>query len=134
MPLHANRLKERRDFWRMSQTDVADKLGLKHYEQYAQWETGKHQPSIKYIEQLAKVFNTTIDYLVGLVDEPGLELNESDLSDDEKVLITLKRQGLVNEAAVYVLSGRLPEQLPSGARLLIDSGNKTEVSGSEPAA
>ena len=61
------RLKLLRKEMGLTQTELAEKLGLKQAT-VAKWEEGERTPYIDYFIELAKFFNCTIDFLVGLVD------------------------------------------------------------------
>ena len=61
------RLKELRCDNDMSQTKLAEKLNLKA-SAISKYEKGLTQPSIETLEKLAKIYNVTIDYLVGISD------------------------------------------------------------------
>ncbi len=61
------RLKLLRKEMGLTQTELAEKLGLKQVT-VAKWEKGERTPYIDYFIELAKFFNCTIDFLVGLVD------------------------------------------------------------------
>lgn len=61
------RLKLLRKEMGLTQTELAEKLGLKQAT-VAKLEKGERTPYIDYFIELAKFFNCTIDFLVGLVD------------------------------------------------------------------
>jgi len=63
------RLKDLREDRDMNQSDIANILQTTQ-EQISKYETGKQMMGIdKYIE-LAKFYNVSLDYLVGLTDNP----------------------------------------------------------------
>jgi len=51
----------------LSQKDLGDVLHIK-YSTVCSWEKGHTAPKISKIKQLAKFFNVTIDYLLGIED------------------------------------------------------------------
>lgn len=60
-----------RQNFRLTKTAAADAMGIRpsSYQEYEQ--TGKgNNPTIKTLYRLAKAFNVSIDYLVGLTDDP----------------------------------------------------------------
>lgn len=64
------RLKECRIRHEYSQKYVAMTLGVS-MPTVSQWETGVKRPSIENLISLAALYNTSIDYLVGIADEDG---------------------------------------------------------------
>ena len=59
-------LKELREIKGMTQAQLGKALGYKTHGMIAQWESGKIIPDISNLIVLAKFFDVTIDYLVGL--------------------------------------------------------------------
>jgi len=59
-------LKELRDEKNLTQTQLAHLLGYKSETTISQWETGKRTPELENLITIAKFFNVTIDYLVGV--------------------------------------------------------------------
>lgn len=52
------------------QKDMAEYLGCCQ-QTYSKYENGKAQPSLQIMMKLANYFNTSVDYLIGLTDEPN---------------------------------------------------------------
>ncbi len=61
------RIKELRKELGLSQTDLAREVGVSQ-DAVSLWELGKREPSVTELVKLARFFNTTLDYLVGLDD------------------------------------------------------------------
>lgn len=61
------KLKELREEYGISQKEIANYLNIKQ-NTYSQYETGKRQLPIDVLVKLAKFYNTTTDYIVGLED------------------------------------------------------------------
>jgi transcriptional regulator with XRE-family HTH domain len=59
-------LKELRETKGMSQVQLGKALGYKSHSIIAQWESGKIIPDIANLIVIAKFFDVSIDYLVGL--------------------------------------------------------------------
>lgn len=53
----------------ISQKELGDKLDISHYT-ISSYEKGRSEPSDKVKVRLARYFHVSLDYLVGLVDEP----------------------------------------------------------------
>ena len=67
MRVHLLRLKELRKKRNLSQKDLAVILNTSN-SSICDWECGRSQPDIETLIELAKYFEVTIDYLVGLED------------------------------------------------------------------
>ncbi len=61
-------LKELRTQMNLSQMDLSKATGISQ-SAIAKWELGKTQPTASAIITLARFFNKTTDYLLGLVDD-----------------------------------------------------------------
>lgn len=59
------RIKELRKHAQLSQTDLAEKLFLSQ-DTVSLWERGKSLPDILCVIKLAKIFNVTSDYILGI--------------------------------------------------------------------
>ena len=64
----SNRLKELRKELNRNQTDIAKLIGVAPTT-YASWEQGKREPDINTINNLAKLFDVSTDYLLGNTDK-----------------------------------------------------------------
>lgn len=74
-----NRIRELRRLNKLSQEDIAIKLGIST-SAYGFYEQGKTAPSAKTLEFLADLYNVTVDYLLGRNYDPRLKpSNEIDL-------------------------------------------------------
>ncbi|WP_446002497.1 helix-turn-helix domain-containing protein [Weissella viridescens] len=63
-----NRLKELRESQQMSARQVSYKLGLSQ-NMYSSYERGEKEPTISTLKKIARLFNVSADYLLGLTDE-----------------------------------------------------------------
>ncbi len=61
------RLKELRIESGFSQIEIAKKLNMSKMA-ISHWEKGNSEPSIEQLKSLAKIFDVSIDYLIGNVD------------------------------------------------------------------
>lgn len=64
-----NRIRDMREDHDLTQETVANALGITQ-RKYSYLETGQQQWSEEYLIALAKYYHTSIDYLVGLTDNP----------------------------------------------------------------
>ena|SRR5215208_6493347 len=106
MPLRPERLRQRRQLKGFTQQDLAQAMNVVQ-QQIARWENGANDPSADAVARLAKVLDSTTDWLLGLVDEPHAYSPERELSTNEHQLLEMYRHGnlvqmitrLVNELA-----------------------------------
>jgi len=63
------RLKHLREDNDLSQTDIAKLLGTTR-QQISKWETGTQMMGVDKYIKLAKYYNVSVDYLLGLIDTP----------------------------------------------------------------
>lgn len=66
--MNIRRLKDLREDNDMYQKEVADYLGIKQ-QNYSRYEIGLVMIPINKLEKLAILYNTSIDYLIGLTNE-----------------------------------------------------------------
>jgi transcriptional regulator with XRE-family HTH domain len=127
MPLLGERLRLLRERKGWTQPDMADKLSVK-YQQYSTWERGKADPSTDVLARMATALSCTSDYLLGLVDEPHLRLEEDKLPPDERNLLRLYRQRRIPRAVRQLLGDPdLFKDQPEAPQ--IESGNQGTVAG-----
>ena len=62
------RIKELRIDSDMSQREVADRIGMSQTG-YSKYETGEVTPPAETLIKLAKLYNTSVDYLLGITKE-----------------------------------------------------------------
>ena len=86
-----NRIRELRKKYHMSQIHLSIELEVSQ-ETVSAYEKGKYYPSFQTLLRLSKIFNASIDYIMGLSDETG---QNPHLSDSEYVL--LKHYSRLNE-------------------------------------
>jgi len=63
------RIRDLREDHDKTQADLAEYLGCSQ-QTYSQYENGKVQPTPETLEKLALYFGTSVDYLLGLTDDP----------------------------------------------------------------
>ncbi len=83
MPLNIKDIRLRKG---LTQSDVAAALGVSSVV-YSRYETGKRQPSIDMLIQMADIFGVTVDFLLG-----RQEIEDSTLSDYELQLLIASRK------------------------------------------
>ncbi len=85
------RIKDMRVDHDLTQKDIAEKLGL-YTTQYQVYERGEVKIPIEFFIDLAKIYNVSIDYLVGLVDQPRT-LDGTPYTVSKNITITQKGNG-----------------------------------------
>ncbi|MDI9413380.1 MAG: XRE family transcriptional regulator [Bacillota bacterium] len=68
--LLADRIRKQRQNKKWSQKDLAQKLNLTQ-QAIARWEGSKTNPDSEMLIQLSKLFNCSVDYLLGQTDDPN---------------------------------------------------------------
>lgn len=63
----SQRLKELRTENNLTQAQLATKLGIRQ-QSYTRYESGAGEPSLDTLIAIAKIFNVSVDYLLGLTD------------------------------------------------------------------
>ncbi len=110
-----NRLIELRKSRRWSLQYIADRLGIAK-STYAGYESGYREPSLEAIKTLADLFETSVDYLVGRVDDPNTSAAAGDLELTELRDVTLTvdgkplSKGEVNQLIAFVRAVRYIEE------------------------
>lgn len=82
MSVFSERLKQRRLLKDWSKSATAQKLGISA-QRYSNWEYGSREPDYEMLISIAKLFDTTTDYLTGKTDNPmqNVEDQKDDLDD-----------------------------------------------------
>lgn len=88
--MRGDRIRWYRESKRLTQADLAEQLGVSD-QQVLRWENDKQDPSAENVVKLAKFFNVTGDYLLGLTDDPRGNM-ATELSQREWELIQALRQ------------------------------------------
>lgn len=75
------RLKELRESLSLSQQSFADKIGIRQ-STVAMWENGSNFPRKTTLAHIAAFFNVSVDYLMGISDDPGDPKPAADPAND----------------------------------------------------
>jgi putative transcriptional regulator len=86
----SERLKTLRKEARLTQVNVAEKLGISQ-PAYASWERGVKKPTQENLVKIARVLNVSVDYLVGNSEE------KSDGLDNIELLFRMNSKGLTEK-------------------------------------
>lgn len=63
-----NRIKKCRKRLKLTQTELAQKLGGWDHTTISKWESNTYEPDVSNIKKLSQILNVTTDYLLGLTD------------------------------------------------------------------
>lgn len=98
-----NRIKELRKKHHMSQIHLSIELEVSQ-ETVSAYEKGKYYPSFQTLLKLSKIFNSSVDYIMGLSDTNDFSVT---LSQEENVLLSLynKLEGVQKEKALAYMQG-----------------------------
>lgn len=77
MDIFETRLKELRKEKQKTQKELAETLKTTDDSIFS-WEKGRSQPSIEMIRRMCKYFEVSADYLLGLEDETGTKIYNTD--------------------------------------------------------
>lgn len=92
-----NRLKETRLKNHLTQEELAEKLGTDKV-QISRWESGRVIPRSEALIELSSILGVSVDYLLGLSDEPTIRVRVDNLTIEEMAVITALRRGDDKEA------------------------------------
>lgn len=95
MTAFSERLISLREARGWSKTYVANHLGLKNMQTYANYEYGRREPDLETTSKLAELFGVSVDYLLGR-PEKNDNNNTADLADDDTIF-TYKGQPLSDD-------------------------------------
>jgi len=84
------RLKELREKKHLSQSDVADRLGVTR-STVSGYECNTITPSLEQIVKLAVLYNSSLDYMMGMDNRPCLYLDDLNESQRQTVFDIVKR-------------------------------------------
>ena len=83
MNLDINRLKECREKLGISKQETARRIGISQ-PAYLRYESGDRKPSLQTTKEIAKVLNTSVDYLIG----ESIQHGESFIGKQQKKIIS----------------------------------------------
>jgi len=126
------RIKQARKTRRLTQAELAQAIGVRQ-EQITRWEKGLISPAKVHLAELARVFDCTTDWLLGIDAENGTQRRAVELTPDERQLLELYRAGqLPDLVQTLILSrgGRGQAEEP----LIEETGDQTTVARPDKAA
>jgi transcriptional regulator with XRE-family HTH domain len=91
------RIKELRISKKISQRGLAEIIGVSQAI-FVKWENEEHEPKANYIVELAKYFDVTTDYLLGLENEDYTKNRENSFSESRESSATKNRENSLSES------------------------------------
>lgn len=72
--------------------------------QISRWESGGSVPHAETLIELSRIFSVSVDYLLGISDEPTIRVRVDNLSSEEMMVITAMRNGNDQEALKIIVN------------------------------
>lgn len=91
MSIISDRLMELRKEHKISRNDLISILGIK-YSTYANYEQGLREPNSDFLIKIAKIYDVSIDYILGLTKIKSYSINNLDILEDDLNLIKKYRK------------------------------------------
>ena len=101
--MRKERLKESRLKSHLTQEELAEKLDTDKV-QISRWERGEAMPRPESLVDLSRILGVSVDYLLGLSDEPTIRMRFDNLSLEEMAILTALRNGNEKEAIKIIAS------------------------------
>lgn len=102
--MRGDRVRELRERLQISQQELADRLGVSAQHIYRIESGRRDNPTADTLMRLSKEFGVSVDYLLGLVDDPHANLQETDMTPSERNLLSAWRREDMR-AILKMLSG-----------------------------
>lgn len=101
--MRQNRLKEIRVKNHLTQEELAEKMRTEKT-QISRWERGESIPRSEALIDLSQILGVSVDYLLGLSDEPTIRIRLDNLTLEEIAVITAMRQDNDREAVKIIVT------------------------------
>lgn len=95
--MRKERLKESRQKSHLTQDELAAKLHTDKT-QISRWERGESVPHAETLIELSRILAVSVDYLLGISDEPMIRIRVDNLSIEEMAILSALRSGNEKEA------------------------------------
>lgn len=102
--MRPDRLKQSRLKSHLTQEELATKLGTDK-KQVSRWESGGAVPHGERLVDISRILNVSVDYLLGVSDEPTIRVRVDNLSIEEMAIISALRRGDSKEAVKIIVNG-----------------------------
>lgn len=103
--MRKDRLKESRLKSHLTQEELAQKLNTDKV-QISRWERGEALPRAETLVDLSRILSVSVDYLLGISEEPTIRVRVDNLSAEEMGIISALRGGQPNDAIRIILDSQ----------------------------
>lgn len=110
-----DRLRQLRQRAKLTQAELANKIGASE-KQANRWETRNVEPTGHHLLQLAQYFDVTIEYLLGMSDDPGGYQFPRELSPLQRRILSAMDRGDLDALNALILQF-IREQLAKDAHI-----------------
>lgn len=101
--MNSNRMRDARLKNHLTQEELAEKLNVDKV-QISRWENGHKIPRGERLVEIAQVLGVSVDYLLGVSDEPTIRVRIENLTIEEISILTALRQGNEHEAIKIIVN------------------------------
>lgn len=95
--MRKDRLRESRLKSHLTQEELAHRINTDK-KQISRWESGGSVPHAETLIELSRILSVSVDYLLGISDEPTIRVRVDNLSIEEMGIISALRRGDDKEA------------------------------------
>lgn len=95
--MRQDRLKASRLKSHLTQEELANRLNTDKV-QISRWERGEALPRAETLIELSRILGVSVDYLLGISDEPTIRIRVDNLSIEEMAILSALRSGNEKEA------------------------------------
>ena len=101
--MRKDRLRDSRLKSHLTQEELAHKINTDK-KQISRWESGGSVPHAETLVELSRILSVSVDYLLGISDEPTIRVRVDNLSVEEMGVITALRNGQREEAIKIIVN------------------------------
>lgn len=98
-----NRMREARLKNHLTQEELAERLNTVKT-QISRWERGESIPRSEALIELSRILGVSVDYLLGLSEEPTIRMRFDNLTLEEMAILTALRQDDEKEALKIIIT------------------------------
>lgn len=123
-----NKIKELRTEQKMTQSDLAERLGVTK-SSMSSYENGSRLPSYDILLKIARIFKVSTDILLGHGDKNEINLNVSGLTNEQILFLKTLIEDYRRANIISSLFDTFPDEIKAQINDYIETGNKKETLG-----